>query len=125
MKHDTNAKHIGALIRDMRKSAGMSQAKLGEKLGVSYQQVQKYEKGESQLNVRRLLQFTDVFGVPVGTFFKNGRDGVAQASPNYSALSDEEARLVMLFRRLRTKKLRIGFTDMLRDILKLSEVGGK
>jgi transcriptional regulator with XRE-family HTH domain len=116
---------MGELIRDMRKSAGMSQMKLAEKIGVSYQQVQKYEKGASQLNVRRLLQFADAFGVPVGTFFNNGKDCVAQTRPEHSSLSDEEVRLVMFFRRLKTKKLRIGLIDMLQDVLKLSELGGK
>lgn len=112
--------NIGALIREMRKAAGMSQMRLAEKIGVSYQQVQKYEKGTSKLSVPRLLQIADVFGVPVTAFIEETKK-VAEGRPPYSALSDEEARLLMLFRRLKRKKLKEGFIDMLRDIVRVAE----
>ncbi len=121
MRAAKDTKYIGSLIRDMRKAAGMSQMRLAEKIGVSYQQIQKYEKGASQLNISRLLQIADAFGVPVGTFLGDGEAEVAQIRPQYSSLSEDEAKLVMLFRRLRRKKLRDGFIDMLRDIVRLSE----
>ncbi len=47
-------KSVGELIRRMRKSAHMSQMQLAEKIGISYQQVQKYEKGVNQLSLSRL-----------------------------------------------------------------------
>ncbi len=121
MKAAKDTKYIGSLIRDMRKAAGMSQMRLAEKIGVSYQQVQKYEKGASQLNISRLLQIADAFGVPVGTFLGDGDTDVASIKPQYSSLSEDEAKLVMLFRRLKRKKLRDGFVEMLRDIVRLSE----
>ena len=120
MRTGKNTSYIGALIKEMRKAAGMSQMKLAEKIGVSYQQIQKYEKGTSQLNVSRLLQISEAFAVPVGTFL-NDSDGVAQVRPQYSSLSEDEAKLIMLFRRLKRKKLRDGFTEMMRDIVRLSE----
>lgn len=125
MKTAKDTKYIGALIKDMRRAAGMSQMKLAEKIGVSYQQIQKYEKGASQLNIPRLFQMADAFGVPAGTFLINGEAAeVAQVKPQYSSLSEDEAKLVMLFRRLRRKKLRDGFVDMLRDIVRLAETTG-
>lgn len=121
MKAAKDTRYIGSLIRDMRKAAGMSQMRLAEKIGVSYQQIQKYEKGVSQLNISRLLQIADAFGVPVGTFLGDGEAEVSQMKPQYSSLSEDEAKLVMLFRRLKRKKLRDGFVEMLRDIVRLSE----
>ncbi|MGD2080603.1 MAG: helix-turn-helix transcriptional regulator [Nitrospirota bacterium] len=121
MKAAKDTKYIGSLIRDMRKASGMSQMKLAEKIGVSYQQIQKYEKGASQLNISRLLQISEAFGVPVGTFLGDGEAEVSQIKPPYSSLSEDEAKLVMLFRRLKRKKLRDGFVEMLQDIVRLSE----
>lgn len=122
MKAAKDTKYIGSLIRDMRKASGMSQMKLAEKIGVSYQQIQKYEKGASQLNISRLLQISEAFGVPVGTFLGDGSEAeVSQIKPPYSSLSEDEAKLVMLFRRLKRKKLRDGFVEMLQDIVRLSE----
>jgi len=121
MKAVKDTSHIGTLIRDMRKAAGMSQMRLADKIGVSYQQIQKYEKGSSQLNISRLLQIAEAFGVPVGTFLGDAEAELAQVKPQYSSLSEDEAKLVMLFRRLKRKKLKDGFVEMLRDIVRLSE----
>jgi transcriptional regulator with XRE-family HTH domain len=114
--------NIGSLIREMRKAAGMSQMRLADRIGVSYQQVQKYEKGASKLSVPRLMQIAEVFGVPVTAFLEDTRLGkVAEAQAAYSNLTEDEAKLLMLFRRLRRKKLKDGFLEMLRDIVRLSE----
>lgn len=106
----------------------MSQMRLAEKIGVSYQQIQKYEKGASQLNISRLLQIAEAFGVPAGTFLSDSDSGrateVSQMNSPFSSLSEDEAKLMMLFRRLKRKKLKDGFIEMLRDIVKLSESSG-
>ena len=117
MAHD-----IGSLIREMRKAAGMSQMRLADKIGVSYQQVQKYEKGASKLSVPRLMQIADVFGVPVTAFLNDSRLGkVAESQAAYSNLTEDEAQLLMFFRRLKRKRLKESFLDMLKDIVKLAE----
>jgi len=56
---------IGALIKHRRSELGWSQEVLGEKLDLTFQQVQKYENGANQLSVARLLQLCDVLDVPV------------------------------------------------------------
>lgn len=118
-------KDLGSLIRQMRKSAGMSQMKLADKLGVSYQQVQKYEKGASKLSVPRLLQIADIFSVPVTAFIEQNRAAkAAQSSAAYSNLSDDEIKLIMYYRRLKRKKLKENFMGILKDIVKLSEGNG-
>ncbi len=63
MKND-----IGSIIKSLRKAAGISQARLAEKIGVSYQQVQKYESGKSKLKIDRLQQIADAFQVPILAF---------------------------------------------------------
>lgn len=116
---------IGSLIREMRKAAGMSQMRLAEKLGVSYQQIQKYEKGASKLSVPRLKQVADIFGVPVTAFLEDTKmSKAAETQAAYSNLSEEEAKFLMLFRRLKRKRLKEGFLEMLKDIIKLSEIKG-
>ena len=117
MAHD-----IGSLIREMRKAAGMSQMRLADKIGVSYQQVQKYEKGASKLSVPRLMQIAEVFGVPVTAFLDDSKLGkVAESQAAYSNLTEDEAQLLMYFRRLKRKRLKESFLDMLKDIVKISE----
>ena len=107
----------------MRKASGMSQMRLAEQIGVSYQQVQKYEKGISKLSVPRLMQIAGIFDVPVTTFIEEPKN-IAEPRIPYSSLTDSEARLLMLFRRLKRKKLKEGFIEMLRDIVKLAESSG-
>ena len=117
MAHD-----IGSLIREMRKAAGMSQMRLADKIGVSYQQVQKYEKGASKLSVPRLMQIAEVFGVPVMAFLDDSKLGkVAESQAAYSNLTEDEAQLLMFFRRLKRKRLKESFLDMLKDIVKIAE----
>jgi|Deesub1362A_J573_1020465.scaffolds.fasta_scaffold00004_426 transcriptional regulator with XRE-family HTH domain len=90
------AKGIGALLRRIRKSQGMSQIKLSEKIGVSYQQVQKYEYGISNPTISRLKQIADALCVPVSIFIEeNGK---------ITTENDDENRLLMLFRGLKDKK---------------------
>jgi transcriptional regulator with XRE-family HTH domain len=62
---------VGAAIRAHRLLAGMSQGDLGRKIGVTFQQVQKYEKGTNRVGAGRLPQIAEIFGVPVGAFFKD------------------------------------------------------
>ncbi|MDA8174851.1 MAG: helix-turn-helix transcriptional regulator [Nitrospiraceae bacterium] len=119
MKSD---KAMGELIRQLRKSAGMSQMKLAEKIGVSYQQVQKYEKGVNRLSVSRLEQISDALGVSANLFLGEG-DALKAADSKgaYKGLSNDEGKLLMLYRRLQGKKIKTGFLEMLDDVVKLAE----
>ena len=63
--------HVGDRIRVRRTLLGMNQEKLGEVLGLSFQQVQKYEKGTNRVSASRLFQFAKIFNVPVSYFFDN------------------------------------------------------
>ncbi|MCG8443443.1 MAG: helix-turn-helix transcriptional regulator [Caulobacterales bacterium] len=62
-------RHIGARVRMRRLRIGMSQDQLGEKLGVTFQQVQKYERGANRISPGRLWLISEVLDVPVSYFF--------------------------------------------------------
>lgn len=61
-------RHVGSRVRLRRVSAGMSQERLGEALGVTFQQVQKYEKGTNRISVSRMQQIAQVLGCAVSYF---------------------------------------------------------
>ena len=61
--------HVGGRVRSCRNLAGISQGNLGEQLGLSFQQIQKYEKAASRIGASRLFQIAQIFDVPVQFFF--------------------------------------------------------
>ena len=68
--------HVGSRVRLRRMLLGMSQERLGEQLGLTFQQVQKYEKGVNRIGASRLFELAQILGVPV-QFFYDG-DGKAR-----------------------------------------------
>jgi transcriptional regulator with XRE-family HTH domain len=63
--------HVGSRVRLRRMLLGMSQEKLGEQLGLTFQQVQKYEKGVNRIGASRLFDLAHVLGVPVQFFYED------------------------------------------------------
>ena len=84
-------KHVGSRVRMRRMMLGMSQEKLGDALDLTFQQVQKYEKGTNRIGASRLQQIAHILQVPVSFFFEGGpstgsgrADGMGEApSPAY------------------------------------------
>src|SRR5437868_8301678 len=73
--------HVGARVRLRRTLLGMSQEKLGEALGLTFQQVQKYERGTNRIGASRLFDLSRVLEVPVSFFFEDMAREVAARSP--------------------------------------------
>jgi len=90
------AKEIGAKVREFRKSKGLTQEQLAEKTGVTFQQIQLYESGQTRLNTDKLQILAIALSVPVGAFF--GEIG--------TPLSSDERRLVTGFRSLSSNEVR-------------------
>jgi len=67
--------HVGSRIRLRRNMLGMSQEKLGESLGITFQQIQKYEKGTNRVGASRLQAISSILGVPVSFFFEDAPGG--------------------------------------------------
>src|ERR1700733_5134320 len=72
--------HVGSRVRFRRMLLGMSQEKLGEKLGLTFQQIQKYEKGVNRIGASRLFDLAQVLGVSVQFFYEE--------APGTAALND-------------------------------------
>ncbi|MDA8388444.1 MAG: helix-turn-helix domain-containing protein [Nitrospiraceae bacterium] len=111
---------IGGLIRQIRKSSGMSQMLLAEKIGVSYQQVQKYEKGINKLTLSRLKQISSALGMPIGLFLDEKDSFGVGGEKTAAGISEDEAKLIVLYRRIHSKKLKRGFMEMLEDVIRIS-----
>lgn len=67
---DPTDKHVGSRVRMRRMMLGMSQEKLGDALGLTFQQVQKYEKGTNRIGASRLHHTAHILQVPVAFFFE-------------------------------------------------------
>lgn len=70
--------HVGKRVRLRRTLLGMSQEKLGEALGLTFQQVQKYERGTNRIGSSRLYNLSQILGVPVSFFFEEIHPEVAE-----------------------------------------------
>lgn len=75
-------KHVGSRMRLRRSLLGMSQAELADRLGITFQQVQKYERGANRVSASRLWDLSQVLDVPVGFFFDDMGDQAAPAVPD-------------------------------------------
>jgi transcriptional regulator with XRE-family HTH domain len=121
-------KHVGSRVRMRRMMLGMSQEKLGDALGLTFQQVQKYEKGTNRIGASRLQQISQILQVQVSFFFEGAptvalgshQEGMAEApSPSYVsdflATSDGLA-LTKAFMRIGDSKLRRRIVDLVEQI---------
>lgn len=119
-------KHVGSRVRMRRLMLSMSQEKLGDLLGLTFQQVQKYEKGTNRVSASRLQQLANILQVPVPFFFEGaphlpGHSGGMReaASPVYVseflATSDGLA-LVKAFTCIKNKKLRHSIVEFVEQI---------
>jgi transcriptional regulator with XRE-family HTH domain len=120
-------RHVGSRVRMRRMMLGMSQEKLGDALGLTFQQVQKYEKGANRIGASRLQQISQILQVPVSFFFEgvptqraDRTDGLSEApSPAYVsdflATSDGLA-LTKAFVRIKDAKLRRRIVDLVEQI---------
>lgn len=72
--------HVGSRVRLRRMLLGMSQEKLGEQLGLTFQQVQKYEKGVNRIGASRLFDLAQVLNVPIQFFYDEAPPGEAMGS---------------------------------------------
>lgn len=73
--------HVGRRLCLLRKMQGLSQEKLGASIGMTFQQIQKYERGQNRIGASRLFDMSKVLGVSVGTFFEDMPEEVQDASP--------------------------------------------
>jgi transcriptional regulator with XRE-family HTH domain len=124
-------KHVGARVRMRRLMVGMSQGKLGEALDVTFQQVQKYEKGANRIGASRLQQLARVLEVPPAFFFDGAPSGdgsaVGFAESNGSShtsdfvLTSEGLQLNRAFAAIRDPKVRKRILDLVESLSPTAE----
>jgi transcriptional regulator with XRE-family HTH domain len=114
--------YVGSRVRMRRKMLGLSQEKLGEKLGITFQQIQKYEKGTNRVGASRLQAMATALDVPVSYFFPDtaphaGTSGLQEESAAFMMdfmSTSEGLDLSRAFTRLRNAKLRRKIVELIR-----------
>ena len=119
-------KYVGSRVRMRRIMLGMSQEKLGEALGLTFQQIQKYEKGTNRIGASRLQQISDIVQVPVSFFFEGGPSSASslagmEEAPSPAYVSDflatsEGLALTKAFMRISDPKLRRSIVDLVEQM---------
>ena len=117
-------RHVGNRVRMRRKMQGMTQEKLGDALGLTFQQVQKYEKGTNRIGAGRLQQIASIQQVPISFFFEGApgsSSSVLEEVPSSAYVSDFYATsdglaLTKAYLRIRNAKLRRSIVDLVKQI---------
>jgi transcriptional regulator with XRE-family HTH domain len=119
-------KHVGSRVRMRRLMLGMSQAKLGDGLGLSFQQVQKYEKGANRMGASRLQHISHLLQVPVPFFFEGAPHLLGQpkgfgTTPSPAYVSDflataDGLALTKAFTRIKEPRLRRRIVELVEQI---------
>jgi transcriptional regulator with XRE-family HTH domain len=115
-------RHVGARVRMRRMLASVSQEKLGEALGLTFQQIQKYEKGSNRISASRLQQIAKMLDVPVSFFFDGAptgdmpsggfSDAASSAYVSDFLATSEGVQLTKAFVRIKSVRVRRRIVDL-------------
>ena len=117
--------HVGHRVRLRRMLIGMSQERLGELLGLTFQQVQKYEKGINRIGAGRLFEVAGILGVPVSFFYEDADTSAPSSGFSESGepppvmeflASGEGLQLSLAFMRIKDVKVRRRILDLVRSL---------
>ncbi len=123
--------HVGSRVRLRRMLLGMSQEKLGEQLGLTFQQIQKYEKGVNRIGASRLFDLAQILSVPVQFFYDqlpaNGAANAPQGTQGFAERPEESYVIEFLgsreglelnkaFARIQDPKVRRTIVDLVRSL---------
>jgi transcriptional regulator with XRE-family HTH domain len=118
--------HVGNRVRERRLALGMTQQKLAEAVDLTFQQIQKYEKGTNRIGGSRLQQFANILKVSVPFFFEGGPNAPSQrktkaVDPLISDVSEfisssDGLALIKAFLKIKDTKLRRGITNFVEQI---------
>ena len=127
--------HVGARVRQRRALLGMSQTNLGSAVGLTFQQIQKYERGSNRISSSRLFEFAKVLDVPVSFFFEEmpsnvlagrpmsgrGKKGFGEAATPFEHEKDplakrETLELVRAYYKIRESRVRKRIFEMVKAV---------
>jgi len=124
-----DSKFIGQRMRQLREGVGLSQSAVGALLEVSYQQVQKYERGINRISVEKLQRLAEALRVPMTAFFEDTppaeslQEQVEEGRPHYqlTPLSDRESDVLRWFRALPDEEWRTCFATLLKLVAQMQQ----
>lgn len=119
--------HIGLRLRQRRALLGMTQEKLAECVGITFQQVQKYENGANRISAGRLYEFSNILDVPVDYFYEGSKDGkkiVGLAESDQASFSGpddimerkETLELIRVYYSIKSPKLRKDLFNLVKSM---------
>ena len=122
--------HVGARIRMRRKILGVSQERLADDLGLTFQQIQKYERGANRVSASKLYEIAKSLQSPVGYFFEGLVDSAAGVSEGGEPfvhdflMTDEGLELATVFPRISRAKVRRRILELVRSMADEEASGG-
>ncbi len=125
MPHPTDIA-VGNRVRELRMRAGLSQQALAERIGLSFQQVQKYEKGTNRMGASRLIQIASVLNVPVEALFEGlETSNAASGADSQGVMLDRDAaRVARDWVQIPDESTRDIVRDMIRTLSRTSPASG-
>ena len=107
---------VGRNVRIWRMAKGLSQAQLAHRLGVTFQQVQKYEVGSNRIGTGRLVKLAAILGIPIAALF-DGTEGADRARSLLALIADKRAfRLARAFAAIENTTLRLSLVNLVEKI---------
>jgi transcriptional regulator with XRE-family HTH domain len=104
---------VGANVRTWRIARGLSQGELAKRLGITFQQVQKYETGHNRMSTGRLAKAAIILGVPLSTFF----EGTEDREPTQALLADSRSfRLARAFAAIENVEMRLSVVKLVEKL---------
>ena len=120
MKKSPNAIdiHVGSMVRQLRTARGMSQTTLGEKLGITFQQIQKYERGHNRIGAGRLQDIATIFGVDIQTLFPAAS---ADGTMKLQAFSKDAGIIAATFDKIQDRKVQLRIKALIKAIAGIAD----
>ncbi len=113
--------HVGAKLREARVIGGLSQEQLGESAGITFQQIQKYERGLNRISAVRLYQFAKTLGLDVMYFYdgmeESSEDG-AMLPANKGGIQEESDTLIKAYSKIKDPSTRKTILAMIKSVPK-------
>ena len=116
--------HVGARLRIKRRLLGVSQTELGNALGLTYQQIQKYENGSNRVSASRLYQVASIFGVPIMSFFEDMPSeitGPEKFPADALVIDDQTTKLLRAYLSVPDDQVRKGIRNLVKELARGSE----
>lgn len=127
--------HVGSRVRLRRMILGISQEKLGKSLGLTFQQIQKYEKGANRIGASRLFDLSQLLEVPIQFFFEDygaaisAPAGLAESDPGDAFMellsSPEGVQLCRYFSSIRDSQVKKRVLDLVKTIAETEDIGAR